>query len=558
MYTILIFKHWLLIVIMGLLITSCTGSTDGLGSEGGFVFTGDSYYISPNGSDSNDGKSQASPWKTFKYALDLSTGITQGDELVLLDGDYTESTTGILREVGNNGAPLPNDNSSAIPSGLSRLKPTIVRAASPGKVKIIGPTGIQPLFMGRSTRKDSFIHVRDITFIGGGMLYNTSYVIVKDSGFKGAFSVGTNDHYDGNDFNLIEDVWIWAENRRIIAMNYRSHNNVWRRVLVRSEGCDLAGCEGAPKADPSVGITVYDSQNISMQNIIVIDRLIRNDSPYADFATAQHTSATDADGNGADYFLSNNKWLGSMSVNSQDASLLFEGDYVKAGSDPIWTIDHFISVGSSATGINIGNTPFNYVAAGSPPSYIKNSTAIIFSNPADVSGIRFNPQHTGGVVSNTVSVGATRTGFNVLGGTVNSSANYSLSTTDGDFDAGTCTKCISLNADPTTNGSFRYPVRVESGSAVATAISNTDIGANVTNQYGVSGTIFNDPGYDSISTASLWPWPNEDRIKQEMCIDEGITRGFCSTDFQRNGTSKITVTSYIWELLGNAIPSGIY
>ncbi len=515
------------------------------------------YFISPTGNDSNNGTDQSTPWKTFKFAFER--GMQAGDELVLLDGTYTEPTTGILRGVGNNGNSLDNDNSSAIPSGLNRGAPTIVRAASPGSVKIVGPTGIKPLFIGRSFRKDQFILIQGITFIGGGSLYNSGYVTIKDSGFKGSLGVGTGDHYEGNDYNLIEDVWVWAENTRIVAINYRSHNNVWRRVVVRSEGCDVAGCEGAPKADPSVGITVYDSQNISMQNIIVIDRLIRNDVSYADFATAQHTTAGDAGGNGEDYFLGNNEWLGSLSINSEDASMNFEADRVMVGNDPIWTIKDFMAIGSRKTGINIGNTPGNYAAAGSPPSLIENATIIIPSALSDVSGVRVDPQHTGVLVKNSVAVGATRTGYNVKNSTVENSASFSTSTTQGDFDTNSaCTGCTGLEVDPTTDGSYLYPVKVEDSSAVANAISGVNIGASIVNRYGLNNTISGDASYNTLSSDPLWPWPNEARIKQEMCNDSDVTRGFCSNGTQLNGTSPVTLSSYIWEYSGNPIPDDMY
>jgi len=534
-----------------------TSSPVSLVISSGPITAFNSYYISPTGNDNNTGSSSNSPWKTFRHAFE--NVMNPGDELILLDGDYTEATTGILRDDGNYGAPLPNNNSSSILSGQSRSNPTRVRSENPGTVTIIGPSGISPLFMGRSTRKDSFIEVQGITFIGGGDLYNTSYVSIKNSGFNGAFQIGTNDHYQGNDFNLIEDVWIWAKDTRIIAMNYRSHNNVWRRVLVRSEGCDLAGCEDAPKADPSVGITVYDSQNVSMQNIIVIDRLLNNDVPYADFATAQHTSASDADGNGTDYFLGNNEWLGALSINSQDASMMFEADNVMSGSSPIWTIKDFVSVGSNETGVNIGNTPSNYTSAGSPPSIIENTTVIITSANNDVSGIRVDPMQSSVLVKNSLAIGATRTGFNVISSTVENSLNYSVSTTEGDFDTSSaCTGCQVLVNNPTSDGSILYPIRVETGSTVESAISNINSGANISYRYGVNGSIKGDTDYNTISDEPLWPWPNEDRIKKEMCNDTGITRGFCSNNLQLDASTPLTLSSYIWEYLGNQIPATIY
>ena len=73
------------------------------------------------------------------------------------------------------------------------MRATVVRAQNPGSVTVQGP-----LFIGRSTRKDSYIRVQGITFEGGGSLYNTSFVTLKDDGFHGPLDVGTNDHDQGN------------------------------------------------------------------------------------------------------------------------------------------------------------------------------------------------------------------------------------------------------------------------------------------------------------------------------------------------------------------------
>ncbi len=51
-----------------------------------------------------------------------------------------------------------------------------------------------------------------------------------------------------------------------------------------------------------------------------------------------------------------------------------------------------------------------------------------------------------------------------------------------------------------------------------------------------------------LTEQALWPFPNEDKIKSDM--SETSTRGFCAEN--------MTLTKYIWEYLGNPIPSDIY
>jgi len=295
-----------------------------------------SFYISPAGSDSNSGRRAGEPFRTFEHAF---RKLLAGDELILLDGVYSESAgTGHIGYVDANTVDASTTKvggrkSAQIPSGLSATRPTYVRALNPGKVKIIGE-----LFVGRSFRKDSHIVIRGITFEGGGTLYNANHITVRECGFHGPFGIGTNDHKQGNDYNLIEDVWIWASRERIIASNYRSRYNVWRRVLVRGDGCGTQECLGSQ--NPNVGITVYDSSDISLQNVMVVDRILQpTDSPYSDFAVAQHTPGS--------HLFGRNEWLGTISLKAPDTGYYMEPDTARSiplfasltpspGTPPTW------------------------------------------------------------------------------------------------------------------------------------------------------------------------------------------------------------------------------
>ena len=147
------------------------------------------YYLSPTGRDDADGLSPQKPMRSFDRAF---SRMRAGDELVLLDGVYSAAAgTGTMH--WSNGSA-----SAQIPSGTA-ARATVVRAQNPGAVTVQGP-----LFIGRSTRKDSYIRVEGITFEGGGSLYNTSFVTIKDSGFHGPFGIGTNDHDEGNTDNFVE------------------------------------------------------------------------------------------------------------------------------------------------------------------------------------------------------------------------------------------------------------------------------------------------------------------------------------------------------------------
>ncbi|MBI5783103.1 MAG: Ig-like domain-containing protein [Gammaproteobacteria bacterium] len=474
------------------------------------------YYLSPTGSDTaNDGRLLSSPWKSFAKAFG---SMAAGDELILLDGTYSAAAaTGYINYQGT--------GSAQPPSGTSLGNVTYVHALNPGNVTVQGG-----LFIGRSTRKDSFIKIQGITFEGGGSLYNTSYVTIKDCGFHGGLGIGTNDHDNGNDYDLIEDVWVWTSGQRIIAINYRSHHNVWRRVVVRGDGCGTSSCSGS--GNPNVGITVYNSMDVSVQNVIVVDRILAaTDEPYGDFAVAQHAPGPD---------FGRAEWLGTISLNSPDTGYYMEPD---ASVDPTIKISNAIAWNASGAGFNVARTGTN--------NLLENLTAY-----GNGDGVRVAPELTSGTLRNVISVNAGRYGIN---------SRYAPSYVDvynagsSTYNQTTCsTGCYTSNpqADGVTP-SLKYITRIESGSLLnGKGAGGADIGANVLYRYGIDGSRFSEANYNTLTSAALWPWPNEDRIKREMCAN--TARGFCSTSQRLGNLGPVTLTTYIWEYLGSPIPSGVY
>ncbi|MDH5538621.1 MAG: hypothetical protein OEY03_04385 [Rhizobacter sp.] len=440
-----------------------------------------------------------------------------GDELMLMDGSYAGATTGTMH--WDNGA-----NSAQIPSGTAN-RPTIVRALNPGKVTIQGG-----LFVGRSTRKDSHIAVQGLTFEGGGELYNTSFVTIKDSGFHGSFGIGTNDHNNGNTDNLIEDVWVWAAKERIIAINYRAHRNVWRRVVVRGDGCGTADCTGS--GNPNVGFTVYESQDVSVQNMLVVDRILAgSDEPYADFAVAQHTP-------GAQYALGRNEWLGTMSLRAPDTGYYMEPD---VGG----TVDKTIKISNAVAWEAPGG--FNMARSGTS-NVLENLT--VFGRGDDA--VRVAPElGSNGVLRNVVVQGTGRYALNTSyrADFVNVNGSWSSQTNQ--------TTPTNVLAGNPLGGALKYLTRIEEGSSLkGKGAGGADVGANVIYRYGADGKRQGEAGYNTLGTTALWPWPNEARIKAEMCA--ATTRGFCSSGKRLDGVNPVTLTSYVWEALGNAVPAGIY
>jgi hypothetical protein len=117
------------------------------------------------------------------------------------------------------------------------------------------------------------------------------------------------------------------------------------------------------------------------------------------------------------------------------------------------------------------------------------------------------------------------------------------------------------------NPQIKYITREETGTPVyGTASDGGNIGATILYEIGTTGTLYGDPGYDTITTTSLWPFPNEAVIKSDMAtfsmtnpitgnLIDG-TRGFAAPGNGLYG-GPITLTSYIWEALGYPCPAGI-
>jgi len=456
-----------------------------------------------------------------------------GDTLILLDGTYSDAAgTGYISYTSTYGGDMP--------SGSSTSAMTTVKAQNEGNVTIssgTGGTGNYAMFLGRSATKLSYAKVQGITFIGGGTLYNTNHVYIKNCGFYAArqdggdiFGIGTNDGEWGNTYNLIEDVWVWGKDRLISSNYYSGDHNIWRRVVVRGDGCSTAACNGS--GNPNVGITVYNSQYVSLQNVIVLDRVLSGSgNGYGSFATAQHSPGES---------LGPVEWLGCMALNGPDVGFYFEAD-ASNGSN-VLTMTNCITWNMPDDGFNIQSNSF-------PGSSIQNCT----SGATTGSGFRV-VNMSSGTLRNLTAYNNSLYGYN---------SNIQPSYTDV-YGAGTNYNQTTPTNAITTNPGILYLPRIEVGSPInGTGYGGADRGANVIAKYGVDGTFWGEAGYNTLQTCTtqgqsgcLWPYPNEARIKSDFASVTGGTRGF-ATGTSRDGTPQ-TLTKYIWEYLGNTIPADIY
>lgn len=475
------------------------------------------YYISPSGSDANDGSSCQAAEKTFSA---LFASKSAGDAFVLCstttDGSatrYTETVTGYINSSACANCAEPPNGTEGNFTTVSATTSVLVVGAG------LGNTG--GLQLGNSTTKKSYIKFELITFEGGGDLYNTSHIYLKSCGFHSAtesagavFGIGTNDGTWGNTDNLVEDCWVWGS-ERVLSIVYLAGNNVFRRVFTRSDGCDSANCTGS--GNPNVGaFTVYSSSRVSAQNVLSVDSILGGGESYANFATASHSPNDNTQGQ--------NEWLGCLVLNAEDSAMNFEADTTNGVGTTVKVRD-WVSWNTGGSGMNIGTVASVDVA---------NVTCIRSGDQ----GIRLAPGVTG-TINNVVVSTATSYGINSA-----VQPSYSLVHNAGTaYNQTTCaTGC--LTADP-FGSSIKYPVRIETGSALdGTGSGGADYGANLIYQYGLTGTFAGETSSNTLTATALWPWPNEARIKSELCASR--SSAFCSAD---------SITDYVRNYAGYTYPT---
>lgn len=473
------------------------------------------FYLSPTGNNAANGLTPATAWKTFAKAFST---MGAGKRLGLLNGTYSIAAgTGCINFL--------NALSGQVPSG-SAAAFTEVCSVNPGGAIIDGTGDYQDtaVWIGRSTRKDSWIKIRGIKALTVINLYHSERCYIKDCGAKYGIGIGTNDVVSGttlfNQYNIIEDCWAWGAGVRLLSSNYQAHNNVWRRFVFRKDGGGPSG-----SGNPNVGFTVYNSKNCSVMNAFSLDRLA-DPSPYADFATAQH------DGSNADkanFYFGGNKWLGCASINSADSAFLFEADNAQAGLTT-WTLRNCVAYPG---GLNINTASGTSGTQGS--AIVENFTSI-------GDQVRLRDLPLASIFRNSIVVNSASFG-------VNANAAMAASYIDRFNNAGgdniTVTNGFTFNPLTGTPASLTYPLRIEAGSsAKGVGFGGGDVGANIVYRYGLDGTFRDDPDCETLTAVPLWPYPNEARIKADMAADS--TRGFCATGE--------TLTHYIWNRLGNGSP----
>lgn len=461
------------------------------------------YYLSSTGRDSSPCSSAQIP-TTPKLTFASAWGcLVAGDTLVVQDGTYSQDF----------GPPAGKSGSASAV--------ITVAAANAGGAILQG--------FGRF-RGNSYINYEGFHLIGksnsavvtiesNGKGAPSHDLIFRKVGFQCALTGSTkNDNAcldigDGAHHNLIEDSWVWGGGRYSVMCyggpggnppNVTCDYNVFRRMVIRM------GPNVSSGGNPHAGLSLYYASNNLIENVIVIDSVPASDSSNAAFYITSHQAPPNASGN---------KFYGVLALNNLGEGWYLDHDGTGSNNE----VHDSVFWGSAGGGMSLyssgtcaGNV-INHVIVGN------NGSDGIWNgcSSTDVKSSVFYNNKGAGITQSSGRGSLGVENWNVL--YKNSSAYSNVSR------AGT--------NDRATDPQLKYIARIESGSPCAGGgESGSNCGADLSLQY-----------KDGVKTGTpLWPWPNEVRIKKEMCTDSYITTGFCGS---------ASLTAHVWTMLGNPVPA---
>jgi hypothetical protein len=457
------------------------------------------YYLGSSGRNRNSCSAAQSP-TTPKASFSSIWGcLSSGDTVIVADGTYSDASPPSGKS-GAAGAPITvraaNDGGATISDVVNFRGNAFLTFVG---FKVIGPNTAVDVRSNGSGRPSHHLTFQRLAFTC------TSTNVNDDACFAIA---------DGSHHLLLEDFWGWGGGRYTVMLyggpggnplNVTADHNVLRRGVLRM------GPSSSSSGNPQAGLALYYASNNLVENVIVLDSQTRSNSSNAAFYLTTHAPPPQ---------LSNNKFYGVIALNNEGVGWYLDHDGTGIGNE----LHNSIIWGSGMAGIE-------FYGAGTCTGNFAERVTVGASNGNGVQNYKCRS------TSVTSSVLVNNKGYGLLGGSVGSLGTVNWNVVFGN--SGGVLSGVSPGANnKTADPALKYIGRIEAGSAATGAgEGGVDAGANVSMRYqdGV------------LTTQSLWPWPNEERIKKDMCTDAGSTRGFCRSS---------SLTDYIWSYLGNPNPFG--
>jgi hypothetical protein len=529
---------------------------------GVFLFgmvSGDEYYMANNpssgnadwgdGLNSNSGLSKETPFLTAQYAW---SQMDSGDILIIDDGVYGQDSC--------------KGKFDYIPEGNPVDGYTVIRAENEGRVVIDGEGSSSTMKISGDDivdgsvgeiRSHDYIEIRGIIFNNsashGIELANVNHVKIINCGVVGTVDGGGYGiRIAFSNETLIEGSYVWGGEGRYRIATFHSDHSIIRNCVVRvDKSMDTDNALGA--------YAIYGSTNIEVQNCIGID----SDSPvfWDDIGNVAGvfgapTSYPATQNSGPINFtnvisINNHMRFGSHDWNAYPAQANFK-DCIGWDHRTIRSNDFIHSQ---------GNSDLNHCTFGEVDTQFSEDVAYSY----------FNGWKGGNSDSVKNSIWYNFANGGLFYDIEESTYNNVYRLNDGNIDVSGTSSLNTVSIDPFEN-SLKYLTRIESGSDLdSVGEGGTYVGANVLKMHGKPGSMWGEDGFNKLQDGtggqediSLWPFPNEDVIKERFAsyyYTNGThellgDRGFAA---EGNGLygGPVTLTSYIWEYLGNPCPEEI-
>jgi hypothetical protein len=548
-------------------------------------------YMSTTGTDNGNCSSSNSPCATFSYSFGQMSG---GDTLIVANGTYNQCINTPPSGTGS-GATAYTTIKAQTDFGVTLTGTTC--GGNPGAV-IDDYSGNYIVFQGfiaNGGNATTSAQNQPVVTVGeGATCCTTNHVKFIRMGITGGSCEGNDDAFGttGTSYVLLEDVHIWGCFRYGVDI-YHSQFTVLRRVVSRFDflDCGTSSNDWGWQTSP---FTIYDSDFTSLQNVIAIDSGIKNGSAatcdqlfggvwWEDHADVLFGGILERTGEVfGSIFLNNHSMNNSTNSSTQN---------------PVGIQSQFKIAGNTTTRTEENNVYWDIESGGSYGIYGDDCTPSCGSPALSLSHNLYGSAEGtyGGGDEYTLGVGVANAcndptmpgaGYSCAGvfssnGMTNTlllnNNSYGNDGEPGDYNDyygnGTNYKNISAGAnDLAVNPQLKYLPRIESTSPLHGAASDGgDIGPNFATsqyEYGCSGCLWGDTGFDAITSTPLWPFPYEAQVKSDFSSygcnvatcngtnNPPAIRGFVASGNGLYG-GPITLTSYIWEYLGNACPSDV-
>jgi hypothetical protein len=481
--------------------------------SGGVNSYATTYYISPTGSDVTGAGTTVDPWATIHKGISAMSG---GDTLILKDGTYTGADNTMWRYTN----PPPVGSAGTY---------TIIKAEHDGGAILDGQNVRDMLWLVYDTSiGNKYWQFEGLLFaraLSGqpALEYCARVKFLR----CGAFDVYNTGNYYNFSFHycsyvLLEGCYSYGSGRYKFLVHSCDHM-IYRNCVGRMDPLNAGG-------EPAAIFGVYTSTYCEVQNCIAIDSDQDANWVCGDRQGSFFVPCT----NGPSDYVNFTNCIGlNVKLGGLVTAHNYDSAHVIFDNCVIW---------------KCGTAGFRANAIGGSYNTIKNCTFGVVTSDRFMSWQGLN-----GTLKNNIIYGAILTDHLLYFAPATQDYN-NFYDNDSDYDTTETHKFTRnpiYNTSTNPTGSLKYITCIESGSNLSgQGESGADIGANVKTLIGTAGTLWGETGYNADTGVSMWPFPNEDLIRTKMKTYSGGgvsgNRGFC-VDGQ-------TLTTYIWEYLGNTIP----